>query len=63
MGTGSAWKGAASLAAFGLGTVPALFALGVAGNLLTGRRGLLSTLATVAMLALGVAFLVRAIRF
>lgn len=36
-GSGAAWRGAACMAAFGLGTVPALVAVGVAGRALRGR--------------------------
>ena len=50
---GSWWKGALSLAAFGLGTIPALLALSFIGNFLASRRDLLNRIAMLLMLGMG----------
>jgi sulfite exporter TauE/SafE len=61
-GTGSAARGALALAVFGAGTTPALLALGLAGNLVTRRRGAVERVALVVLGAAGAWFLVQAIR-
>ncbi len=58
---GSAWDGMFMMVAFGLGTVPALFALSVAGARFTlARRQRVDRLASVALVLLGVQILLRA---
>lgn len=59
--TGSAWMGAATMAAFGLGTVPALVATGLLGALLPAtRRHRLQLAGGVLVVGLGVLTLARA---
>lgn len=55
--TGTALRGALSLAFFGAGTLPAMLGLALVSDLLRRRRGLLDTLSHVFVLAMGVWFL------
>ena len=56
-GTGSAFSGAIAMAAFGLGTVPGLVAVGFAGGFVARRLRRLPQLAAVPLLGVNIAIL------
>ncbi len=61
-GLGTWWQGGLALLLFGLGTAPALLALGMVGNFLARHRGVLHVLSLVVILGMGAYFIWQGIR-
>jgi uncharacterized protein len=58
--TGSAWRGMAYMALFGLGTVPLMLVVSLSGHLVSvGVRQLVSRLLPIGMVVLGILFVLR----
>ena len=62
LASGGAARGAAAMLAFGLGTVPALFAVGAAAGFFTRRRAIFGRIAAAILIALALGMARRGIR-
>ena len=62
LASGGAARGAAAMLAFGLGTAPALFAVGVAAGFFTRRRALFGRIAAAILIALALGMARRGLR-